>query len=59
MKLTQILLQKVGKWSKQFSNLPDRYIKRAMEQVYWRNPKGKVYNKICKSSGNRTLHTLH
>jgi len=43
MKLTEILFSRVGKWSKQFSNLPDRYIKRAMEQVYWRNPKGIQY----------------
>lgn len=43
MRITNILFSKVGKWSKQFSNLPDRYIKRAMEQVYWRNPKGVQY----------------
>lgn len=43
MKLTQFLLSRVGKWSKQFSNFPDRYIKRAMEQVQWRNPKGIQY----------------
>nr|CAI5865236.1 unnamed protein product [Callosobruchus analis] len=43
MRLTNILFSRVGKWSKQFSNLPDRYIKRAMEQVYWRNPKGIQY----------------
>lgn len=43
MRLTQILLSRVGEWSKKYSNLPDRYIKRAMEQVYWRNPKGIQY----------------
>lgn len=43
MRLAQVLFQRVGKWSKQYSNLPDRYIKRAMEQVYWRNPKGIQY----------------
>uniref|UniRef100_A0A6P7FTD1 Large ribosomal subunit protein uL24m n=1 Tax=Diabrotica virgifera virgifera TaxID=50390 RepID=A0A6P7FTD1_DIAVI len=43
MRITDILFSRVGKWSKQFSNLPDRYIKRAMEQVYWRNPKGIQY----------------
>ncbi|KAJ8924279.1 hypothetical protein NQ315_007071 [Exocentrus adspersus] len=43
MRITNFLFDKVGKWSKQFSNLPDRYIKRAMEQVYWRNPKGIQY----------------
>lgn len=43
MRLTQILFSSVGKWSKQFSNLPDRYIERTMNQVYWRNPKGVQY----------------
>ncbi|XP_019868916.1 probable 39S ribosomal protein L24, mitochondrial [Aethina tumida] len=43
MRLTQILFSKVGKYSKDFSNLPDRYIKRSMEQVYWKNPKGPQY----------------
>lgn len=42
MRITQIL-NVIGKYSKDFSNLPDRYIKRAMEQVYWRNPKGPQY----------------
>lgn len=42
MRLTQILTT-IGKYSKDFSNLPDRYIKRAMEQVYWRVPKGLQY----------------
>lgn len=43
MRLTEIVLSRLGKWSNQYSNLPDRYIKRAMEQVYWRNPKGIQY----------------
>lgn len=43
MRISNILFSRVGKWSKQYSNLPDRYIKRAMEQVYWRNPKGINY----------------
>ncbi|XP_018333571.1 probable 39S ribosomal protein L24, mitochondrial [Agrilus planipennis] len=42
MKLTGFLM-KVQKWSKQYSNLPDRYIKRAMQQIYWKNPKGIQY----------------
>lgn len=42
MRLTQIL-NVIGKYSKDYSNLPDRYIKRAMEQVYWKNPKGIQY----------------
>lgn len=43
MRFTQILFSRVGKWSTQFSNLPERYIKRAMEQVYWKNPKAIQY----------------
>lgn len=35
------VLNLVGKWSKQYANLPDRYIKRAMEQIYWKTPRGK------------------
>lgn len=40
MRLTEIL-QKIGDASKKFSNLPDSYIKRSMEQVYWKTPRGK------------------
>lgn len=43
MRLTQLLFSRIGKYSKDFSNLPDRYIKRAMEQVEWRNPRGIQY----------------
>lgn len=43
MRLTQLLFSRVGKWSIQYSNLPERYIKRSMEQVYWKNPKGPQY----------------
>lgn len=43
MKISLAHLSRIGKWSKQFSNLPDRYINRAMNQVYWRNPKGIQY----------------
>ncbi|KAI4467231.1 mitochondrial ribosomal protein l24 [Holotrichia oblita] len=42
MRLTRIL-SVIGKYSKDYSNLPDRYIKRAMEQVYWKNPTGVQY----------------
>ncbi|GJQ76126.1 mRpL24 [Trypoxylus dichotomus] len=42
MRLTQVL-NVIGKYSKDYSNLPDRYIKRAMEQVYWKNPEGIQY----------------
>ncbi|CAG9766216.1 unnamed protein product [Ceutorhynchus assimilis] len=34
---------RIGKWSQQFGNLPERYIERAMNQVYWKNPKGPQY----------------
>ncbi|KAL5282081.1 MRPL24 family protein [Megaselia abdita] len=37
MKLGQILVSKL----KDFSNLPERYVKRSMEQVYWKTPRGK------------------
>lgn len=43
MRISNIFLSRIGKWSKRYSNLPDRYIQRAMEQVYWRNPKGIQY----------------
>ncbi|KAB0803798.1 hypothetical protein PPYR_00768 [Photinus pyralis] len=43
MRLTQIFCTKIGEWTKKYANLPDRYIKRTMEQVYWRNPKGIQY----------------
>ncbi|XP_050295680.1 probable 39S ribosomal protein L24, mitochondrial [Anthonomus grandis grandis] len=43
MKITLTQLTRIGKWSKQYANLPDRYINRAMEQVYWKNPKGPQY----------------
>ena len=45
MRFTAILLQKVkkelGEVSKRYGNFPDEYIKRSMEQVYWRTPRGK------------------
>lgn len=40
MRLTQKLFSRVGDWTKQFSNLPESYIKRSMEQVYWKTPRG-------------------
>ncbi|XP_066152026.1 large ribosomal subunit protein uL24m [Euwallacea fornicatus] len=43
MRLTSVQLVRFGKWSTQFSNLPERYIQRAMNQVYWRNPIGPQY----------------
>lgn len=40
MRITSVLLNKVGELTKQYSNLPESYIKRAMEKVYWRTPRG-------------------
>lgn len=34
-------LKLVGEWSKKYANLPDRYIRRAMRQIYWESPRGK------------------
>lgn len=59
MKLTSILLTRIGKWSKQFSNLPDRYIKRAMEQVYFRNPKGIQYRPNVADERKRFNFSVH
>jgi len=41
MRIINQIFSKVGDLTKQFSNLPESYIKRSMEQVYWRNPRGK------------------
>ncbi|XP_076237328.1 mitochondrial ribosomal protein L24 [Calliopsis andreniformis] len=41
MRLTTTLLARIGDWSKKYSNLPDRYINRVTEQIYWRTPRGK------------------
>ncbi|XP_034947792.1 probable 39S ribosomal protein L24, mitochondrial [Chelonus insularis] len=37
------VLKLIGEYSKKYGNLPDRYIKRAMEQVYWEAPNDKRY----------------
>ncbi|XP_044745374.1 probable 39S ribosomal protein L24, mitochondrial [Coccinella septempunctata] len=42
MRLSSVL-SKAKNWSNQYSNLPESYIKRATEQVYWKNPKGPQY----------------
>ncbi|KAJ8965967.1 hypothetical protein NQ314_003815 [Rhamnusium bicolor] len=59
MRITNLLFSRVGKWSKQYSNLPDRYIKRAMEQVYWRNPKGIQYKPNAVIQRKKYLFTLN
>ncbi|XP_071453393.1 large ribosomal subunit protein uL24m [Hetaerina americana] len=40
MRITRIFLSKVADLTKQYANLPESYIKRSMEQVGWRTPKG-------------------
>lgn len=42
MRLTSVL-QCVKKYSKDYSNLPDRYIRRAMRQIYWKTPNAVQY----------------
>lgn len=58
MRLTQVLTA-IGKYSKDFSNLPDRYIKRAMEQVYWKNPKGIQYKPNAKVERRQFRFTMN
>ncbi|XP_015603678.1 probable 39S ribosomal protein L24, mitochondrial [Cephus cinctus] len=41
MRLTEYLMVRISKMTIQDSNLPGRYIKRTMEQVYVRTPRGK------------------
>ncbi|CAH2229009.1 probable 39S ribosomal protein L24, mitochondrial [Pararge aegeria] len=40
MRIYNFLCKKVGELTVKYSNLPESYIKRSYEQVYWRNPKG-------------------
>ncbi|KAJ6650102.1 putative 39S ribosomal protein L24, mitochondrial [Pseudolycoriella hygida] len=41
MRITSQFFRKVGDITKKFSNFPDSYIKRSMEEVHWRTPRGK------------------
>ncbi|XP_017769604.1 PREDICTED: probable 39S ribosomal protein L24, mitochondrial [Nicrophorus vespilloides] len=59
MRLTQLLCSSVGKWSKQFSNLPDRYIERTMNQVYWKNPKGSQYKPNTEVKRKKFRFSVH
>lgn len=59
MRLTNLLLSRYGKWSGQYSNLPERYIKRAMEQVYWKNPKGIQYKPNAKMERKNYYFSVH
>ncbi|XP_066589749.1 large ribosomal subunit protein uL24m [Prorops nasuta] len=53
MRLTLIsLAPKIGKWSKRFANLPDSYIKRASEIVYYRTPKRPGYQRRAHEKKN-------
>ncbi|KAK0161814.1 hypothetical protein PV327_008226 [Microctonus hyperodae] len=38
VKIKYNVLDHVAEWSKKYANLPDRYIKRAMEQVHYKTP---------------------
>ncbi|XP_045455211.1 probable 39S ribosomal protein L24, mitochondrial isoform X1 [Melitaea cinxia] len=40
MRIYNFLCKKVGELTVKYSNLPESYIKRSYEQVYWKNPKG-------------------
>lgn len=39
MRLTS-MLKKVGEISKKYGNFPESYVKRSMEQVFWKTPRG-------------------
>uniref|UniRef100_A0A0K8TRN0 Large ribosomal subunit protein uL24m n=1 Tax=Tabanus bromius TaxID=304241 RepID=A0A0K8TRN0_TABBR len=41
MRLTRTLLSKVHDLTAKYANFPDSYVKRSMEQVYWKTPRGK------------------
>ncbi|KAJ8872493.1 hypothetical protein PR048_026099 [Dryococelus australis] len=40
MRFTKYLCSRVAELTKKYSNLPDEYVKRSMERVYWRTPRG-------------------
>ncbi|CAG4966345.1 unnamed protein product [Colias eurytheme] len=40
MRIFNFLSKKVGDLTLKYSNLPESYVKRSFEQVYWKNPKG-------------------
>uniref|UniRef100_A0A6M2DC54 Large ribosomal subunit protein uL24m n=1 Tax=Xenopsylla cheopis TaxID=163159 RepID=A0A6M2DC54_XENCH len=48
------LCQKVGDLTKEFSNLPESYIKRSMEKVYWKTPNKPNY--LRKEVKKRKFH---
>lgn len=59
MRLTPVLFARVGKYSTQYSNLPERYIKRTMEQVYWKNPKAIQYRANVEVKRKKFHFTTH
>lgn len=46
----------MGQWSKKYANLPDRYIERVTEHVYWKPPPGKPQYRQCKIVARKKLH---
>ncbi|KOC66872.1 putative 39S ribosomal protein L24, mitochondrial [Habropoda laboriosa] len=60
MRLTTTLLSRMGEWSKKYANLPDRYIKRISERIYWRAPPGKPqYQKRTIGIKKNLYYSIH
>lgn len=59
MRLTLSLFSRMGYWSKHYGNLPERYIKRTMEEVFWKNPKGPQYRAGAEIKRKRFHFGLH
>ncbi|KAK7580041.1 hypothetical protein V9T40_000670 [Parthenolecanium corni] len=59
MRLTQVLkdFKKVGELTKKYSNLPDSYIKRSMEQIYYRTRRNPAY--LPRTFGRKTIKFSH
>ncbi|KAG6803423.1 39S ribosomal protein L24, mitochondrial [Apis mellifera caucasica] len=56
MRLISTLFGKMGEWSKKYANLPDRYIDRITERVYWKPPPGKPQFLPRKIVSRKKLH---
>ncbi|XP_017754702.1 PREDICTED: probable 39S ribosomal protein L24, mitochondrial [Eufriesea mexicana] len=57
MKFTATLFAKMSKWSNQYANLPERYINRITERVYWRPPPDKPqFRKDRRIEGRKNLY---
>ncbi|XP_033334262.2 mitochondrial ribosomal protein L24 [Megalopta genalis] len=59
MRLTCALLTRMKHWSKVYSNLPDRYIDRVTEQIYWKTPRGKPQYLPRTLKRNRIHFSIH